>query len=102
MDITMVVIAVALGYFYFGAWQWQVVGVGTLMAMIIVGAMVKFFDKRLEWFSRLLYYRPGFRRYIYMDWLGISTGSSDNSVHSMVYKRNRLARVGGDDLSIWG
>ncbi len=65
MDITMVVIAVALGYFYFGAWQWQVVGVGTLMAMIIVGAMVKFFDKRLEWFSRLLYYRPGFRRYIY-------------------------------------
>ena len=65
VDTTLVAIAVALGYFYFGTWQWQVVGAGTLIAMIIVGAMVKLFDKHLGWFSRLLYYRPGFRRYIY-------------------------------------
>lgn len=65
IDITLVVIAITIGYFYFGSWQWQVVGVGTLIAMIIVGALVKSFDKHLEWFSQLLYYRPGFRRYIY-------------------------------------
>ena len=65
VDISLVVIAVAWGYFYFGTWQWQVVGAGTLISMIIVGIMVKLFDKHLEWFSRLLYYRPGFRRYIY-------------------------------------
>lgn len=65
VDTTLVFIAVALGYFYFGTWQWQVVGAGTLTAMIIVGAMVKLFDKHLGWFSQLLYYRPGFRRSIY-------------------------------------
>ena len=65
IDTTLVVIAVALGYFYFGTWQWQVVGAGTLIAMIFVGAMVRLFDRHLGWFSQLLYYRPGFRRYIY-------------------------------------
>ena len=65
VDITLVVIAVAWGYFYFGTWQWQVVGVGTLISMIIVGFLVKLFDNHMEWFSQLLYYRPGFRRYIY-------------------------------------
>ncbi len=65
VDITLVVIAVVLGYIYFGAWQWNVVGIGTLIAMVFVGAAVKFIDPHMEWFSRLLYYRPGFRRYIY-------------------------------------
>lgn len=65
VDITLVIIAVVIGYLYFGSWQWQVVGIGTLIAMIFVGAAVKFIDPKMEWFSRLLYYRPGFRRYIY-------------------------------------
>ncbi|MCI8997865.1 MAG: hypothetical protein HFJ95_02570 [Muribaculaceae bacterium] len=65
VDITLVVIAVALGYMYFGSWQWHVVGVGTLIAMVFVGAMVKALDPHFEWFTRVLYYRPGFRRYIY-------------------------------------
>lgn len=65
VDITLVAIAVVLGFLFFGSWQWNVVGVGTLIAMVIVGAMVKFLDKHLGWFDRLLYYRPGFRRYVY-------------------------------------
>ena len=65
VDISLVAIAVVLGYVYFGQWQWHVVGIGTLIAMIFVGATVKFLEPHMEWFNRVLYYRPGFRRYIY-------------------------------------
>ena len=65
VDISLVAIAVVLGYVYFGQWQWHVVGIGTLIAMIFVGATVKYLDPHMEWFSRILYYRPGFRRYVY-------------------------------------
>jgi len=65
VDIMLVATAVALGYLFFGTWQWNVVGIGTLMAMVLVGAMVKLFDPYMSWFDRLLYYRPGLRRYIY-------------------------------------
>ncbi len=65
LDITLVFIAVLLGYMYFGSWPWSVVGPGTLFAMIFVGVIVKFFTQRIGWFDSLLGYRPGFRRYIY-------------------------------------
>ena len=65
VDISLVVIAVATGYLYFGTWEWQVVGPGTLIAMIFVGAAVRYIDPKMGWFSKLLYYRPGFRRYVY-------------------------------------
>lgn len=65
IDISLVAIAVALGYLYFSSWQWQVVGIGTLIAMVLVGATVKMLEPHMGWFSRLLYHRPGFRRYIY-------------------------------------
>lgn len=64
IDTTLVILAVTTGYFYFGAWQWQVVGVGTLIAMVFVGTMVRWLDPRMDWFTRLLHY-PGFRRSIY-------------------------------------
>lgn len=65
VDITLVVIAVLLGYLFFGKWLWNVVGPGTLFAMIFVGAVVRFISPRIQWFDRVLCYRPGFRRYIY-------------------------------------
>ena len=52
VDITLIVIAVVCGYFYFGTWQWQVVDTETLMSMIIVGVMMKLFDKHLDWSSQ--------------------------------------------------
>ena len=46
-------------------WQWQIVCVGTLFAMVYVGVVVRFTDKYLGWFDRILAYKPGFRRYVY-------------------------------------
>lgn len=65
VDTTLVVIAVALGYLFFGSWVSNVIGPGTLFAMLYVGFAVKVVNPRLEWFGRVVCYRPGFRRYIY-------------------------------------
>lgn len=65
VDIALVTIAVSLGYLFFDGWLWQVVGIGTLFAMVYVGAVVKFITPRIGWFDGLLCYRPGFRRYLY-------------------------------------
>lgn len=64
-DISLVAIAVVIGYICFGEWVWQVVGPGTLFAMLYVGMVVKVLAPHIQWFDRLLCYRPGFRRYIY-------------------------------------
>lgn len=65
IDVCLVAIAVIAGYTFFGRWMWNVVGVGTLFAMVYVGMMVKLIGRHIGWFDRLLYYRPGFRRYLY-------------------------------------
>lgn len=65
VDVALVAIAVILGYIFFGRWLWQVVGIGTLFAMIYVGMVVKIVAPRIGWFDRLLCFRPGFRRYIF-------------------------------------
>lgn len=65
VDTTLVVLAVISGYCFFGRWPWTVVGAGTLFAMFYVGYVVKLINPHLNWFDRLLDYRPGFRRYIY-------------------------------------
>lgn len=64
IDITLVVIATALSFVFFGHWLWNVVGPGTLVAMVLVGAAVRALDPYMKWFDRLLAYRPGFRRYL--------------------------------------
>ncbi|MCM1428853.1 MAG: DUF6198 family protein [Clostridium sp.] len=65
VDISLVAIAVLLGYFFFGTWLWQVVGPGTLFAMIFVGAVVKFTTPRISWFDTMLSVHLRFKRYIY-------------------------------------
>lgn len=65
VDTGLVVLAVVFCYVFFGAWQWYIVGIGTLFAMVYVGMVVKLAGKHLGWFDRLLAYRPGFRRYVY-------------------------------------
>jgi uncharacterized membrane protein YczE len=65
IDVTLVCIGLILCYLFFGAWQWHIVGIGTLVAMFFVGIVVKVATKWTPWFERLLDYRPGFRRYIY-------------------------------------
>ena len=65
VDTLLVVLAVASCYIFFGSWLWNVIGPGTIFAMVYVGLMVKFISPRIGWFDRLLGYIPGFRRYIF-------------------------------------
>lgn len=65
LDTTLVMLAAVASIGFFGRWQWNIVGIGTLFAMIYVGLVVKFIGRRMAWFDRLLLYRPGVRRYIY-------------------------------------
>ena len=65
VDTTLVALAVILCFLLLGSWQWQIVGVGTLFAMGYVGMVVRFTDKHIGWFDRILAYKPGFRRYVY-------------------------------------
>lgn len=54
VDCSLVVLAVVSCYLFFGSWQWNIVGPGTLFAMFYVGLAVKFFGRRLGWFGRLV------------------------------------------------
>ena len=65
VDSTLVVLAVAASYIFFGSWQWNVIGIGTLFAMIYVGLIVKFITPHIGWFDRVLDSSPGFRRYLF-------------------------------------
>lgn len=65
VDVSLVVLGLVAMFSFFGLWQWQIVGFGTLFAMFYVGFVVKQVGRHLGWFERLLAYRPGFRRYIY-------------------------------------
>lgn len=65
VDTTLVLLAVAACYLFFGHWMWNVIGIGTLFAMVYVGMVVKLTAPHLSWFDRLLAYRPGFRRYLF-------------------------------------
>lgn len=65
VDITLVVLGIIACFGLLGAWQWQIIGPGTLFAMLFVGIAVKRVNKLTPWFSRVLQYRPGFRRYIF-------------------------------------
>lgn len=65
VDISLVILAVAAMLSFFGQWLWNVVGFGTLFAMVFVGVAVNFFSAHLAWFDSLLGYQPGFRRYLY-------------------------------------
>ncbi len=65
VDVTLVALAISSCYYFWGAWQWNIIGIGTLFAMFYVGYIVKLLNPRMGWFDRLLGYRPGFRRYLY-------------------------------------
>lgn len=53
-DISLVALAVVSSLMFFGSWQWNIVGPGTLFAMVYIGWLVKVISRRLRWFDRLL------------------------------------------------
>ena len=65
VDLCLVLSAIISMFIFFGNWKWNIVGAGTLFAAIYCGMAVKFINKRLDWFDRLLGYQPGFRRYFF-------------------------------------
>lgn len=64
VDTSLVVIAVICCYCFWGAWQWNIIGPGTLFAMFFVGYMVRLLSPHMLWFDEMVA-RPGFRRYIF-------------------------------------
>lgn len=64
IDTALVCAAVGAGYLFFGAWRWEVVGLGTLFAMIYVGYVVKLSNPWLDRMDGLLH--PGSKlRHVY-------------------------------------
>lgn len=65
VDTALVALAVASCYIFFREWRWNIIGPGTLFAMVYVGLVVKFTAAHAGWFDKLMHNRPGFRRYIF-------------------------------------
>lgn len=65
VDTLLVLLAIGACHCFFGVWLWNVIGPGTLFAMIYVGLIVKFVARRIGWFDSVLAYVPGFRRHLF-------------------------------------
>ncbi len=65
IDTLLVILAITASYIFFGEWLWNVVGVGTMFAMVYVGLVVRYVSQHIGWFDRVLAYVPGFRRYLF-------------------------------------
>ena len=63
VDTSLVVIAIGLCYLFFSHWLWDVIGPGTLFAMLFIGYVVKVVTPHIAWFDKLLDY-PGFERIV--------------------------------------
>lgn len=53
-DISLVALAIISSFLFFGTWMWNVVGIGTLFAMLYIGLAVKIISRHLGWFDRLM------------------------------------------------
>lgn len=53
-DTTLVGIGIVFCFIFFHSWRWDITGVATLVSMVYVGVMVRFFSFRLGWFEILL------------------------------------------------
>lgn len=65
VDTSLVAIAIVSSFVFFGRWEWNIIGPGTLFAMFFIGYVIKMLAPHLGWFDHLLAYRPGFRRYVF-------------------------------------
>lgn len=52
-DTLLVAAAITASFLFFGKWMWNVVGAGTLFAMVYIGMAVKIISRHLSWFDRL-------------------------------------------------
>lgn len=54
IDTLLVAAAVSGSFLYFGRWRWEIIGIGTLFAMLYVGLVVKTIAPHLGWFDRII------------------------------------------------
>lgn len=54
VDTTLVCLGLTSCVVFYGAWRWDIVGLGTLISMVYIGIMVRVFSPHLGWFDRLL------------------------------------------------
>lgn len=52
-DTSLVCIGILFMFIYFGHWDWQMVGVGTLVSMFYVGFMVRVFTPHIGWLDKI-------------------------------------------------
>ena len=48
-DTSLVIIGTVFMFIFFGKWNWHMVGIGTLVSMFYVGAMVRVFAPHVKW-----------------------------------------------------
>lgn len=48
-DTSLVIIGTVFMFVFFGQWNWHMVGIGTLVSMFYVGAMVRVFAPHVKW-----------------------------------------------------
>lgn len=53
-DTLLVVVGVILSFVFFGHWNWELIGPGTLISMFYVGFMVRVFSPHLGWLDAVL------------------------------------------------
>ena len=54
-DTSMVVIGIICCFIFFGRWNWELIGVGTLFSMFYVGFMVRLFNPHFNWIERFFH-----------------------------------------------
>lgn len=52
-DTTLVCIGTLFMFIFFGGWNWEMIGVGTLVSMFYVGMMVRVFSPHIKWLDKL-------------------------------------------------
>lgn len=53
-DTFLVVVGIILSFIFFGHWNWQLIGPGTLISMFYVGFMVRLINPHLGWLDAIL------------------------------------------------
>lgn len=53
-DTAFVCIGITFCFLFFQTWKWNIVGVATLISMVYVGVMARFFSFRLSWLDSIL------------------------------------------------
>lgn len=54
VDVIIVSFGLLSCFLFFDVWRWDIFGVGTLLATIYVGILVRFYNRYLYWFDRIV------------------------------------------------